>query len=160
MKRFHVHVSVDDLAHSLEFYSALFGAQPSVVKDDYAKWMLDDPRINFAISQRGAAVGVDHLGIQVDSAEELAALQAQFQAADAASISEPGTACCYVESDKHWARDPAGIAWEAYHTLATIPTFNQGQGVAEASACCSPALKPVAVKITPKNSCAPGSGCC
>lgn len=160
MKRFHVHVSVEDLAHSLKFYSALFGAEPAVVKADYAKWMLDDPRINFAISQCGAAVGVDHLGIQVDSAEELAALQAQFQAADAASISEPGTACCYAESDKHWARDPAGIAWEGYHTLATIPTFNQGQGVAEASACCSPVLKPVAMKITPKNSCAPGSGCC
>ena len=160
MKRFHVHVSVEDLAHSLKFYSALFGAEPSVVKDDYAKWMLEDPRINFAISQRGAAIGVDHLGFQVDSAEELATLQTQYQAADLAAISEPGMACCYAESDKHWARDPSGIAWEGYHTLATIPTFNRGEALAEASACCTPALQPVAVKITPKNSCAPGTGCC
>lgn len=160
MKRFHVHVAVDDLDRSLQFYSALFGCAPTLVKPDYAKWMLDDPRINFAISARGAAAGVDHLGIQVDSAEELDALQAQFRAADAATVSEPGTACCYAESDKHWAQDPSGIAWEAYHTLASIPTFKRGEESAEANACCSPATRPVAISITPKNNCAPGSGCC
>ncbi len=131
-----------------------------MVKPDYAKWMLDDPRINFAISARGAAVGVDHLGIQVDSAEELDALQAQFRAADAATVSEPGTACCYAESDKHWAQDPSGIAWEAYHTLASIPTFKRDESTAEASACCSPAAHPATIAITPRNNCAPGSGCC
>lgn len=160
MKRFHVHVSVDDLAHSVRFYSALFAAEPSLVKADYAKWMLEDPRINFAISQRGASVGVDHLGLQVDSAEELATLQAQFRAADVAALSQTGAACCYSESNKHWARDPSGIAWEAYHTLATIPTFNKGEAPADASACCTPALKPAAITVKPQNSCTPGSGCC
>jgi len=153
MKRFHVHVSVDDLARSVRFYSALFDAEPAVLKSDYAKWMLDDPRINFAISERGAAPGVDHLGLQVDDAGELAAMQQRFEAADPAVRSVPGTACCYAESDKHWARDPSGIAWEAYHTLAAIPTYGasarkpdgslEQQAIAGASGCCTA-----------------GSGCC
>lgn len=160
MKRFHVHVSVDDLAASIRFYSAVFASTPTVQKPDYAKWMLDDPRINFAISQRGAPVGVDHLGIQVDSAEELAGLHAQLQAAELASVAESGT-CCYAESNKHWTTDPSGIAWESYHTLADAPTFNgQPDAQVSASACCAPAAEPVRFTVRPKTSCAPGSGCC
>jgi catechol 2,3-dioxygenase-like lactoylglutathione lyase family enzyme len=163
MKRFHVHVAVDNLADSIRFYSALFNAPPTVEQPDYAKWMLEDPRINFAISSRGAPAGVDHLGFQVDSEEELVALQGQLQAADISMVSETGTACCYAESNKHWVNDPSGIAWESYHTLASIPTFNGGEPAPAAepsSACCAPAPVKVAIKITPKNSCAPGSGCC
>ncbi|UXY15893.1 VOC family protein [Chitiniphilus purpureus] len=158
MKRFHVHVSVDQLDDSIRFYSAMFNAQPTVQKPDYAKWMLEDPRINFAISQRGTPAGVDHLGFQVDSDDELAALQAQLQAADLGVVSETGTACCYAESDKHWVTDPSGIAWESYRTLAAIPTFNRARQESE-RACCAPS-QPTLQTITPKNSCAPGSGCC
>ncbi|HSC79361.1 MAG TPA: ArsI/CadI family heavy metal resistance metalloenzyme [Chitinolyticbacter sp.] len=160
MKRFHIHVSVDQLDDSIRFYSAMFNAQPTVQKTDYAKWMLEDPRINFAISQRGRPAGVDHLGFQVDSDDELAALQAQLEAADLSVLSEPGTACCYAESDKHWVIDPSGIAWESYHTLGAIPTFNRAKEENE-STCCAPA-KPTlqTLNVTPKNSCAPGSGCC
>ena len=160
MKRFHIHVAVENLETSLRFYSALFNTPPTVQKPDYAKWMLEDPRINFAISCRGAEPGVDHLGLQVDSDEELAALQSQLQAADITTVTETGTACCYAESNKHWSVDPSGIAWESYHTLSTIPTYNGSKDVAPeaASTCCAPAATPV--KITPKNACAPGSGCC
>ncbi|RXZ44838.1 ArsI/CadI family heavy metal resistance metalloenzyme [Crenobacter cavernae] len=160
MKRFHVHVAVENVAQSLGFYSALFGCEPAVVKDDYAKWMLDDPRVNFAISARGAAVGVDHLGIQVDSDEELAALERQLAAADVAMLTQTGTACCYAESDKHWVSDPAGIAWETYHTLSSVPTFNGGEAATGGGACCAP---PVKLEMKPRirlGECAPGSGCC
>jgi len=160
MKRFHVHIAVANLDESIRFYSALFNAQPTVQKDDYAKWMLDDPRINFAISSRGAEPGLDHLGFQVNSDEELAQLQGQLQAADISMLTQTGTACCYAESNKHWTTDPTGIAWESYRTLASIPTFNGAELAATAvgSTCCAP---PVAtVKITPKNTCTPGSGCC
>ncbi|AUH49783.1 glyoxalase/bleomycin resistance/dioxygenase family protein [Chromobacterium sp. ATCC 53434] len=160
MKRFHVHVAVANLEDSIRFYSALFNAQPTVQKTDYAKWMLEDPRLNFAISSRGAAAGVDHLGFQVDSEEELAQLQHQLQAADISMVTQTGTACCYAESNKHWVTDPSGLAWESYQTLASIPTFNGGESAPgePASACCAP--KTSTVKITPKNTCAPGSGCC
>ncbi|STQ91554.1 ArsI/CadI family heavy metal resistance metalloenzyme [Iodobacter fluviatilis] len=158
MKRFHVHISVPKLDDSIRFYSALFAAEPTVLKPDYAKWMLDDPRINFAISQRGAPAGLDHLGFQVDSDDELTALQNQLAAADISVLSEPGTACCYAQSDKHWVTDPAGIAWESYRTLGSIPTFNGSESTIETKACCAP--KAVAVTPTPKNSCAPGSNCC
>jgi catechol 2,3-dioxygenase-like lactoylglutathione lyase family enzyme len=160
MKRFHVHVAVDSLADSIRFYSALFNAEPTVQKTDYAKWMLDDPRINFAISSRGGEVGVDHLGFQVDSDEELAQLQGQLQAADIGMVSETDTACCYAESNKHWVVDPSGIAWESYHTLGSVPTFNgkEAEPAETGGACCAPAV--AMLKITPKNSCAPGSGCC
>ena len=125
MKRFHVHVGVDDLERSIHFYSGLFGAPPTVRKDDYAKWMVDDPRINFAISRRGGRVGVNHLGVQADSATELADVRARFSAADAASLAdEPGANCCYARSDKHWVTDPQGIAWEGYHTLGDVRYFD------------------------------------
>ncbi|HEY1326020.1 MAG TPA: ArsI/CadI family heavy metal resistance metalloenzyme [Casimicrobiaceae bacterium] len=123
MKRFHVHLSVADLKASIGFYSRLFGVQPTVQKTDYAKWMLDDPRVNFAISSWNAHRGVDHLGLQADSHEELADMSARFAEADAASaVAEPNARCCYAVSDKHWVRDPQGVAWEAFHTLDAVPT--------------------------------------
>ena len=160
MRRFHVHLGVNDLERSIGFYSNLFGAEPTVRKDDYAKWMLDDPRVNFAISRRGNAAGVNHLGVQVDSDDELAAVRAQFAAADATAIvDEPGVNCCYVKSDKHWVTDPQGIAWEAFHTLGAIPLFGADETQpassaacgstataepAAASACCAPVTTPSA----------------
>ena len=137
MKRFHVHVAVQDLAASVRFYSSMFGAEPSVAKPDYAKWMLDDPRINFAISQRGAAAGVNHLGIQVDSAEEVAVLRKQVAAADIQARDEVGATCCYAKSDKYWVQDPQGVAWETFHTLGGIPVFGEHSASA-ATACCVP----------------------
>ena len=140
MKRFHVHAHVEDLEKSIAFYSKLFGAEPARVERDYAKWMLDDPRINFAISTRGTQPGVDHLGIQTDSEEELQELKARAQAADMALQDEGETTCCYARSDKYWITDPQGIAWEQFHTLGDIPVFSEQQAAAQpqASACCAP----------------------
>jgi lactoylglutathione lyase len=138
MKRFHVHVSVDDLAASIRFYSQLFAAEPAVVKDDYAKWMLEDPRVNFAISQRGGRPGVNHLGLQTDSDEELERLNAQLQRADLATEAEKNIACCYARSNKYWVTDPTGIAWETFHTLGSVPTFNDEAGAETEAACCRP----------------------
>jgi hypothetical protein len=146
MKRLHVHVAVDDLSASINFYSTMFAAEPTVAKDDYAKWMLDDPRINFAISARGAAPGLNHLGVQVESAEELAEMSGRLQKLEADVIEEMGTACCYAKSDKYWTTDPTGIAWETYHTLDSIPVFGASEeGAARAVGCCVP--EPAAVKV-------------
>ncbi|TXC62068.1 glyoxalase/bleomycin resistance/dioxygenase family protein [Piscinibacter aquaticus] len=156
MKRFHVHVHVDDLARSIGFYSKLFAAEPTRVENDYAKWMLDDPRINFAISTRGAKAGIDHLGFQTDDAEELAELRARAEAADMALLDEGETTCCYARSEKHWVTDPQGIAWEQFHTLGNIPVFNEGAKPAEAAAaCCTPTTrgKPVAIPVKAAGSC-------
>lgn len=142
MKRFHVHVSVDDLTQSTRFYSALFGAQPAVEKVDYAKWMLDDPRVNFAISKRGSKQGINHLGFQVDSSDELATLQSQHEAAELALFNEGNTQCCYAQSKKHWLTDPQGIAWEMYHSMGEVKTYNGESDIAApakaSSACCNP----------------------
>jgi catechol 2,3-dioxygenase-like lactoylglutathione lyase family enzyme len=135
MKRFHVHVGVENLDASIRFYSGLFGADPTVRKDDYAKWMIEDPRINFAISQRGGRVGVNHLGLQADSAAELADIRAHFSAAGAGVADEADASCCYAKSDKHWVTDPQGIAWEGYHTLGEIRYFDREEGDATAAAC-------------------------
>jgi hypothetical protein len=137
MKRFHVHVSVPDLASSVGFYSRLFGVAPSVEKTDYAKWMLDDPRVNFAISTWNPTRGVNHLGLQADSAEELGEIGARFAAADASAKPEPGARCCYALSDKHWVEDPQGIAWEAFHTLSSVPTFSPHADTAAGAGCCA-----------------------
>ena len=149
MKRFHVHAHVQDLAQSISFYTRLFGAEPVRVEADYAKWMLEDPRVNFAISTRGQTPGIDHLGFQADSAEELAELRARAEAADAPLLDEGATTCCYARSDKHWVTDPQGIAWEHYHTLDSIPVFSEGHtdaaAAAQGSACCAPKSAPVAV---------------
>jgi len=139
MKRFHVHVGVEDLDQSIRFYSGLFGAAPNVRKSDYAKWMVDDPRINFAISQRGGRVGVNHLGLQAESADELEAIRAQFAAAGNAVVDEPAASCCYAKSDKHWVSDPQGIAWEGYHTMSEIRYFDHATEEApEENRCCAP----------------------
>jgi catechol 2,3-dioxygenase-like lactoylglutathione lyase family enzyme len=126
MRRFHVHVGVADLDESIRFYSNLFGAPPSVRKSDYAKWMIDEPRVNFAISRRGAGrTGVNHLGLQAESGDELAGLRERFEAADGASlVDEPNVHCCYARGDKHWVTDPQGIAWEAFHTLDSVPFYD------------------------------------
>ena len=141
MKRLHLHVSVPDLGQSIQFYQTLFGAPPSVVKDDYAKWMLDDPRVNFAISARGRDVGVDHVGIQVDSTGELAVLAGRLKAAGAETFDEQATTCCYAQSDKSWVADPAGVRWETFFTYGEATTYGEDEALAalEASAergCC------------------------
>jgi catechol-2,3-dioxygenase len=139
MKRFHIHVGVKDLNNSIQFYSTLFGQKPSKVKEDYAKWMLEDPRINFAISTRSGKEGVDHLGIQVDEGHELAEISERLKKADLGVFDEGSTTCCYAESSKAWVKDPAGIAWEAYHTMADAETFNENTKVeSAANACCAP----------------------
>ena len=138
MKRFHVHVGVENLDASIRFYSGLFGAAPTVRKDDYAKWMIEDPRVNFAISRRGDHVGVNHLGLQADSADELADIRARFAAAGSFVADEPDASCCYAKSDKHWVTDPQGIAWEGYQTLGGIRYFD-GDGdetTASRGGCC------------------------
>lgn len=135
MKRFHVHVSVDDIEANIRFYSTLFGAPPTLVKPDYAKWMIDEPRINFAISQRGRGAGIDHLGLQVDSADELTALREQAAGAEIAGLDQANAECCYARSDKYWINDPQGIAWETFHTLDAIPVFGDG-GRGQTGTCC------------------------
>jgi len=139
MKRFHVHVHVDDLAESVAFYTKLFAAEPAKLEADYAKWMLDDPRINFAISTRGTKAGVDHLGFQVEYAADLAELAQRAKAADMALLDQGETTCCYARSDKHWIVDPQGIAWEHFHTLDNAPVYGEGGQQSpspRASACC------------------------
>jgi catechol 2,3-dioxygenase-like lactoylglutathione lyase family enzyme len=131
MKRFHVHVSVDNLDESIHFYSTLFAAMPTVQHADYAKWMLEDPRVNFAISTRGQQHGINHLGFQVDTHDELRSLHAQLEAADAQLVQEIDQPCCYARSDKYWVTDPAGIAWETFHTLGSIPVFGEDTAVVE-----------------------------
>ncbi len=140
MNRFHVHVSVADLDQSIGFYSTLFGAAPSVRKPDYAKWMLDDPRVNFAISTRSSQHGVNHLGIQVESAEGLQSIRDRLVQADRAVIDEKATTCCYAQSDKHWATDPQGVAWETFHTLGSAPVYGEDrkQAANDSAACCTP----------------------
>lgn len=125
MKRLHLHLAVEDLNQNIEFYSILFGCQPSVQHDDYAKWMLDDPRINFAISNRSSKLGLDHLGIQVDEDQELAEIKQRLDATQLPIETQEDAACCYARSDKHWITDPQGIAWESFHSLTEIPTFNE-----------------------------------
>jgi len=141
MKRFHVHAHVENLDASIAFYSKMFASVPTRVESDYAKWMLDDPRINFAISTRGSKTGVDHLGIQTDTEEELVALREQAEAADLTLQDVGETTCCYARSDKYWVTDPQGIAWEQFHTLGNIPVFNEKK-TEPASACCATPPKP------------------
>jgi catechol 2,3-dioxygenase-like lactoylglutathione lyase family enzyme len=154
MKRFHVHVHVDSLDRSIAFYSRLFGLQPARLEADYAKWMLDDPPVNFAISTRGAQAGIDHLGIQTNDPAELAQMRAHAAAADLSLVDEPATTCCYARSDKHWITDPQGIAWEHFHTLSDIPVFREREAPATA-ACCEPkqARKPVPVAVKSASCC-------
>jgi len=158
MKRFHVHVSVNDLPRSIRFYSTIFGTSPTVEKGDYAKWMLEDPRINFAISERGDTPGVNHLGLQVDDADELVALRERIGRADIAADDEPAAQCCYALSDKYWVEDPQGVAWETFHTLGDMPLFGKDRAnvPAQASACCAPAAA-APVAAAPAKCCAPAA---
>ena len=135
MKRFHVHVNVHNLEESIGFYAQLFGAEPNVRKDDYAKWMLDDPRVNFAISRRERATGVDHLGLQAEDPAELEQIGARLRAADSLRLTETGTTCCYANSDKYWSEDPQGVRWESFYTHGAATTYF---APAEAVACCGP----------------------
>lgn len=140
MKRLHVHVSVDHLEDNIRFYSALFQAQPSVRQTDYAKWMLDDPAVNFAISARGRKPGLDHLGIQVESDEALEAVNRALTDAALPLQAQKQAACCYAQSDKYWTVDPQGIAWEAFHSLSSIPMFGEDSAIQlePVSSCCKP----------------------
>jgi catechol 2,3-dioxygenase-like lactoylglutathione lyase family enzyme len=143
MKRFHVHVAVHDLQQSIRFYSTLFAAEPTVKKDDYAKWQLDDPRVNFAISTRGRKAGVDHLGIQAENGVELEDIGARLARADVTLAPQKGASCCYAKSDKYWTLDPQGIAWESFHTLESVPVFGEdtaANATQRSSACCAPSL--------------------
>lgn len=156
MKRMHIHVAVDDLGRSIGFYSALFDAEPTVTKSDYAKWMLDDPHVNFAISTRGRERGLDHLGIQVENKTELHDVYARLRKAGGPVIEQGETTCCYAKSEKSWIDDPAGIAWETFHTTGENTDYGDGTGerearVANSKACCVPPT-PVAPE--------PASACC
>jgi catechol 2,3-dioxygenase-like lactoylglutathione lyase family enzyme len=143
MKRLHVHVAVDSLEKSIGFYSILFGARPSVTKDDYAKWMLDDPKVNFAISSRARAPGVDHLGIQVESDAELRELAGRLKAAGETTRDQEATTCCYAQSNKAWVDDPSGLRWETFFTFGNATTYGEDepavQPVEAKSSCCAPA---------------------
>ena len=161
MKRIHLHISVDDLAKSISFYNTLFGTSPTVEKTDYAKWMLDDPLVNFAISQRGAKAGLDHIGIQVENNDELAEIKNRLETADMDMLTQEGTTCCYAKSDKHWVQDPSGIAWETYCTLETSPTFNNAStSIGSEAECCVPtqAVQFTSRKVKTENDVK--SGCC
>ena len=168
MKRLHVHVSVDDIPRSIGFYSALFAAEPAVIKSDYAKWMLEDPRVNFAISTRGRTPGLDHLGIQAESSDELHDIYARLRSAGGTVLEQGQTTCCYAKSEKSWIDDPAGIAWETFLTVGESTVYGDGSGENQArlahdkpfaddkasadderSACCAP-------RPAPK----PSSACC
>ncbi len=154
MKRFHVHVAVDDLDANIRFYSAVFGFPPTVTKTDYAKWMVEEPRINFAISNRGAKAGLDHLGFQVDSDEELVELREKVAEAEIAALDQPQAECCYARSNKYWITDPQGIAWETYRTLGEVEIYGADMPkTAEPGACCAP--KPSIVNMAPKR-----TSCC
>ena len=157
MKRFHVHVSVDNISNAVGFYSALFATKPAVVKPDYAKWMLDDPRINFAISMRGLAPGLNHLGIQADDSAELQEVYGRLRAAGAPVLEQGQTTCCYHQSEKSWVNDPAGISWETFFTSGEATVYGDSMSehsgearVAHAEACCEPSPP----KVTQQPCCA------
>ena len=146
MKRMHLHVNVPNLSESIAFYNTLFGAAPAVMKDDYAKWMLDDPKVNFAISERARTAGVDHIGIQVDSPDELGALAGRLKAAGAETFDQAATTCCYAKSDKSWVTDPAGVRWETFFTFGEATSYGEDEVLpaAVSNACCGPADKAAA----------------
>lgn len=155
MKRLHVHLSVSDLEASISFYNTLFKATPSVVKPDYAKWMLEDPRVNFAISTKRAEAGLDHFGIQVDKREELKEVAEHLRSAEMQIIDEGATTCCYARSEKAWVVDPQGIPWETFFTTGEATVYGEDSEKVESardhkSACCAPEDKPVFLEIKPK----------
>jgi catechol 2,3-dioxygenase-like lactoylglutathione lyase family enzyme len=156
MKRIHIHIGVEKLDESIRFYRAIFGAEPVKTKPDYAKWMLEDPRVNFAISTRASKNGVDHLGIQVDDNDELQEIRARLKATDLAVFEEGETVCCYAKSEKSWVQDPAGIAWEAYRTMEDAQIFSSKLAVSVSACCAEPSVSQTAC-------CEPSektAGCC
>lgn len=169
MRRFHVHVGVSDLDRSIGFYSGLFGADPTVIKADYAKWMLDDPRINFAISVRdGAVKGIEHVGVQVEDHQELTEVYARLKAANAPVLEEGATTCCYAKSEKSWIADPDGVVWEAFLTEGDSTVYGDSPDFAAlasanaaSTACCTPEMQqsgacPPKAEAAP----APSTSCC
>lgn len=159
MKRLHVHMKVGDLAASIHFYSTLFASEPSVRKDDYAKWMLDDPRVNFAISNRGAEAGIDHLGIQAEDQAELHEVYDRLKAAEGTVLNEGVTTCCYAQSEKTWIADPQGVAWETFLTTGESTVYGTSAKLDRLKAdsvCCAPvaAQKPI---LAAKPTCGCGS---
>lgn len=162
MNRFHVHLNVADLGASIRFYSELFAAQPAVLKPDYAKWMLEDPRVNFAISTTGRTPGIDHLGFQVESGEALAAIGQRLDAAGGTVVPEAATICCYAQSDKLWTEDPQGTRWETFHTMGEATTYYAGDApCATDGTACSPDVASMRPRADVAASCcAPQSGCC
>lgn len=160
MNRFHVHLNVTNLDDSIRFYSQLFASAPAVVKTDYAKWMLEDPRVNFAISTTGRMPGIDHLGIQVDSGDELVALGKRLDTAGSQVEPEPDATCCYARSDKMWTEDPQGTRWETFHTFGDAVTYYAADSACETDgAACSPRMQTEQPKASAA-CCAPASGCC
>ena len=162
MKRLHVHLSVENLSDSIRFYSTLFAATPSVTKSDYAKWMLDDPRVNFAISERGSAPGINHLGVQVESSSELSEMQHRIERLQVKFTEQTDAACCYAKSDKYWVNDPQGIAWESFHTLDSIPVYGEtdvpnADGAPSASPEATSCCVPLAQSATASACCVPTS---
>lgn len=160
MNRLHVHVNVADLERSVRYYTTLFGSDPTVRKPDYAKWMLDDPRVNFAISMQGRTPGVDHLGIQTETRDALDAVASRLAAADVETLAQEGTTCCYAKSDKAWSEDPSGIKWESFYTFGESTQYGESAPRGD-SACCAPR----AGKAAAASCCAPdakgsAAGCC
>jgi catechol 2,3-dioxygenase-like lactoylglutathione lyase family enzyme len=149
MRRFHAHVRVDDLQSSVRFYSTLFGIEPAVLKNDYAKWMLDDPRVNFAITAGSKSTGLDHLGLQVESDEDLATIAGRLSAAGQNVVSQENASCCYARGNKGWVSDPSGISWETFHTVGESTVYGSDiaprltKQVSESESCCAPTTTPV-----------------
>ena len=165
MKRLHVHVSVDDLDQSIRFYSTLFAAEPTVLKDDYAKWMLEDPRVNFAISKLpGRVAGISHLGIQAEDEDELAEVYDRLSRAERPIVEAKGTTCCYARSDKQWIADPQGVPWETFFTYGEATVYGEGslarlKEAADRAVCCEPAPSELAPPSTAADACCAPSCC-
>ena len=163
MKRLHVHVSVDDLAQSVRFYSTLFAAEPAVTKADYAKWLLDDPRVNFAISARSGSAGLDHLGIQVETQAELQEVYGRLRQADRPVLDEGATTCCYAQSEKSWITDPQGLSWETFLTTGESTVYGDSADLSAirttAAVCCTPET-PQGACCAPKPELAAAATCC
>ena len=163
MKRLHVHLFVEDIPQSIRFYSTLFAAEPAVIKGDYAKWMLDDPRVNFAISTRSAQKGLDHLGIQVETADELQEVYGRLQQADRPVLEEGATTCCYAKSEKSWITDPQGLSWETFLTSGESTVYGDSVDLGPirtaAGACCTPET-PQGACCAPKPELPADAPCC
>jgi glyoxalase/bleomycin resistance protein/dioxygenase superfamily protein len=165
MKRLHVHVSVDDLSQSVRFYSTLFAAEPTVVKDDYAKWMLEDPRVNFAISKReGGVAGISHLGIQTENQEELTEVYDRLSRAERPIVEAKGTTCCYAKSDKQWIADPQGVPWETFFTYGEATVYGEGsleklREATDRAVCCEPSFAESVAGLAAADACCAPSCC-